>query len=170
MKTRTRLGENLVRKLSKIGGFSYGVTLPIDIIRKFKWRERQKLQLTVDEKKKRIIIEDWEKQTMGNNYKLVVTVPVENADAVRDAIAEAGGGVVGNYSHCSFSTRGIGRFKPESGANPHIGEIGKIESVEEERIEVTVNKDGIKSVIDTLKKAHPYEEVMYDLYSLESYE
>ena len=61
MKTRKRLGENLVRKLSKFGGFSYGLTLPIDVIRKFKWRERQKLQLTVDEKKKRIIIEDWEK-------------------------------------------------------------------------------------------------------------
>ncbi|MBF05528.1 hypothetical protein CL644_02365 [bacterium] len=61
MKTRKRLGENLVRKLSKIGGFSYGVTLPIDIIRKFKWRERQKLKLTIDEQKKRIIIEDWKK-------------------------------------------------------------------------------------------------------------
>jgi hypothetical protein len=61
MKTRKRLGENLVRKLSKVGGFSYGLTLPIDVIRKFKWRERQKLQLTVDEKRKRIIIEDWEK-------------------------------------------------------------------------------------------------------------
>jgi len=44
----------------KFGGFSYGLTLPIDIVRKFKWRERQKLQLTVDEKRKRIIIEDWE--------------------------------------------------------------------------------------------------------------
>lgn len=60
MKTRKRLGENLVRKLSKVGIFSYGITLPIDIIRKFKWKERQKLQLTVDEKKNRIIIEDWE--------------------------------------------------------------------------------------------------------------
>ncbi len=59
MKTRKRLGENLVRKLTKFGGFSYGLTLPIDVVRKFKWRERQKLQLTVDEKKKRIIVEDW---------------------------------------------------------------------------------------------------------------
>ena len=62
MKTRRKLGENLIRKLTKLsGGTSYGITLPIDVVRKFKWRERQKLQLTVDEKRKRIIIEDWEK-------------------------------------------------------------------------------------------------------------
>ena len=60
MKTRKKLGENLVRKLTKMGsGASYGITLPIDVVRKFKWRERQKLQLTVDEKRQRIIIEDW---------------------------------------------------------------------------------------------------------------
>jgi hypothetical protein len=104
---------------------------------------------------------------MALKYKLVVYVPIENADAVRQSIGEAGGGKIGNYSSCSFSSRGTGRFKPESGANPHIGEVGKPESVEEERIEVTLDAQIVGNVIAAMKRAHPYEEVAYDLYPLE---
>ena len=60
-------------------------------------------------------------------YKLIFTVPLSHADAVRQAIGKAGAGTYPNYSFCSFSTRGIGRFKPETGANPAIGEVGKFE-------------------------------------------
>lgn len=59
---RRRVEDRNIRSLFKIGGGkSYGITLPVDVIRTFKWQERQKLQVTVDEKKKRIIIEDWSK-------------------------------------------------------------------------------------------------------------
>src|SRR4030067_928831 len=67
--------------------------------------------------------------------KIVVFVPETHADAVREAIGKAGAGKIGNYTHCSFSSQGIGRFKPEEGAHPAVGKIGKIESGREERIE-----------------------------------
>lgn len=101
-------------------------------------------------------------------YKLVVYAPTANADVVREAIGKAGGGKIGNYSSCSFSTKGTGRFKPEAGASPAIGEVGKLEAVEEERIEVTCSGDVLDAVIAAMKKVHPYEEVAYDVYKLEN--
>jgi hypothetical protein len=103
-----------------------------------------------------------------NKYKLVVYVPITHADAVREAIGQAGGGKIGNYSFCSFSSRGTGRFKPEAGANPAIGSVGRLEAVEEERIEVTCSAEALDAVIAAMKKVHPYEEVAYDVYKLEN--
>ena len=105
---------------------------------------------------------------MSKKYKLVVFVPLDHAEAVREAIHAAGGGTLGNYSYVSFSSRGVGRFKPEKGSHPAIGEVGKIQEVEEERIEVLVDKSIISDVLTAMKKAHPYEEVAYDLYPLET--
>lgn len=102
-------------------------------------------------------------------YKLVVYVPLTHADKVREAIGLAGGGKIGNYSSCSFSSLGTGRFKPETGANPHLGKIGILESVEEERIEITLDEEVVKDVVTAMKKVHPYEEVAYDIYSLENF-
>lgn len=104
---------------------------------------------------------------MADLYKIVVYVPTENADAIRDAIAGAHGGELGKYTHCSFSMKGIGRFKPENGADPHIGEVGKLEQVEEERIEVTCSVKVVGNVVAAIKRVHPYEEVALDLYPLE---
>lgn len=101
-------------------------------------------------------------------YKLVVYVPLTHFDKVREAIGKAGGGKLGKYSFCSFTTKGIGRFKPEKGAKPYMGVVGKLESVEEERIEVTCDKKSFKSIISAMKKVHPYEEVAYDVYKLEN--
>ncbi len=90
---------------------------------------------------------------------LIVYVPVAAAQNVRDAMAKAGAGKVGNYDSCSFSSRGIGRFRPLKGADPAIGSIGKLEEVEEERIEVVIPDDvDTATVIARLKAAHPYEE------------
>lgn len=100
------------------------------------------------------------------NYKLVVYVPTTHADLVRDAIGNAGGGKLGNYTFCTFSSKGIGRFKPVPGAHPAIGEIGKLEEVEEERIEVVCGEDVLKNVITAIKKVHPYEEIAMDVYPL----
>lgn len=104
----------------------------------------------------------------SNNLKLVVTVPLSHADIVRDAMGNAGAGKLGNYSFCSFSSSGTGRFKPEVGATPHIGEVEKLEAVEEERIEVILPRDILNEVIEAIKAVHPYEEVSIDVYQLES--
>ncbi|MBI5913533.1 hypothetical protein HY839_03810 [Candidatus Azambacteria bacterium] len=106
---------------------------------------------------------------MAGSKKIVVYVPLPHADAVRAAIGEAGGGKLGNYSLCSFSVRGMGRFRPDAGANPHIGEVGRIKQVEEERIEVTCAPDVIGKVIAAIKAAHPYEEIAMDVYALENW-
>jgi hypothetical protein len=82
-------------------------------------------------------------------------------------MGKAGAGKIGNYTFCTFSSKGIGRFKPENGAHPAIGEIGKLEAVEEERIEMVCERTVLKQVIDAAKKVHPYEEVAFDIYLLE---
>ena len=107
---------------------------------------------------------------MPRKYKLVVYVPLDYADKVRKAMGLAGGGALGKYSHCSFSSRGMGRFKPLKGASPSIGKVGKSESVDEERIEITLDKEVVGNVIAAMKESHPYEEVAYDLYLLEVWE
>ena len=97
----------------------------------------------------------------------MVFVPESHADTVREAMGIAGAGKIGNYSFCSFSSKGIGRFKPGKGANPAIGKIGELELVEEERIEVICKRDNLKEIIAAIKKVHPYEEVALDVYPIE---
>ena len=106
---------------------------------------------------------------MLKKYKLVVFTPESHADAVRKAMGEAGAGTIGNYTYCSFSSKGIGRFKPGNGAHPTIGNVGILESVEEERIEVVTDEKNIETVIAAIKQVHPYEEVALDVYPLENY-
>ncbi len=104
-----------------------------------------------------------------SQHKIVVYVPHDHADKVREAIGKAGGGKLGKYSFCSFSTPGVGRFVPDEGAKPHKGEVGKMEQVEEERIEVTCNTDVVGNVIAAIKRVHPYEEIAMDVWPLESW-
>lgn len=103
----------------------------------------------------------------SRNVKIVVFVPESHADIVREAMGKAGAGKIGNYTYCSFSSKGIGRFKPEEGAHPNIGEVGKFESVAEERIEAVCERDRMADVIKAIKEMHPYEEVALDIYPLE---
>lgn len=103
---------------------------------------------------------------MKELVKLVVFVPEENADEVRQALGEAGAGQIGEYSFCSYSLKGVGRFKPSDSANPHIGKAGKLEEVNEERIEVACEKEQAPKIIKTIKKVHPYEEVVIDIYPM----
>lgn len=102
------------------------------------------------------------------NVKIVVFVPETHADVVREAMGKAGAGKIGNYTYCSFSSKGIGRFRPEQGANPHIGKVGKSEEVEEERIETVCNRQSLDMVIKAMKEVHPYDEVAFDVYPLEN--
>ena len=103
----------------------------------------------------------------SKNVKLVVFVPLSHADIIRTALGEIGAGKIGNYDFCSFSTRGIGRYRGNENSNPTIGKSGEHESVEEERIEVVVPRTILKDVIEKMKSVHPYEEVAFDLYPLE---
>lgn len=103
---------------------------------------------------------------MKELVKLVVFVPEENADEVRQALGEAGAGRIGEYSFCSYSIKGVGRFKPSENADPHIGSANKLESVDEERIEVACEKEQATEIINVIKKVHPYEEVVIDIYPM----
>lgn len=101
-------------------------------------------------------------------YKLAVYVPTTHVEKVKESLAKAGAGHIGNYSNCSFSTQGIGNFKPLEGTNPYIGQIGEVEFVEEVKIETIVPQRVLGGVINSMLNAHPYEEVAYDLYKLEN--
>ncbi|MGI5920799.1 MAG: Nif3-like dinuclear metal center hexameric protein [Syntrophomonadaceae bacterium] len=99
-------------------------------------------------------------------YKLVVFVPATHLEEVRQAILAAGAGYIGNYSDCSFCTRGTGTFKPLAGTHPFIGDEGHCTEVEEFRLETIVPQHLITRVVKNMLKVHPYEEVAYDLYCL----
>ena len=101
-----------------------------------------------------------------SKYKVIVYVPVEEADKIRQVMGEAGGCKIGNYDFCSFSVRGVGRFRPLAGANPTIGEVGKLEEVEEERIETVVGEAYLKDLIERVRAAHPYEEPVINVTKL----
>lgn len=98
--------------------------------------------------------------------KLFTFAPADHAGAVRDAIFEAGGGHIGNYSECSFNTAGTGTFKAGEDTDPHVGNIGERHSENEIKIEVIFPSYLEHRVIAAMKKAHPYEEVAYDIVSL----
>lgn len=101
-----------------------------------------------------------------NRVKIVTFVPTKNADDVRRALGEAGAGIIGEYSFCSYTVTGNGRFLPSERAKPHIGKSGQPEVVQEERIEVVCNRDNAKAAIAAMKQVHPYEEVAFDIYPL----
>ncbi|EMY33645.1 hypothetical protein D477_013785 [Arthrobacter crystallopoietes BAB-32] len=88
---------------------------------------------------------------------LIIYVPTDSADAVRRAIGDAGAGRLGNYSHCSFSTEGTGRFTPLPGANPTIGAVNAPEEVPETRIEAIYPRSLRAAVVSAAVGAHPYE-------------
>jgi hypothetical protein len=88
---------------------------------------------------------------------LVIYVPTEAAERVRRAIGDAGAGRLGNYSHCSFSIEGTGRFTPLQGANPAIGTVGSPTEVPETRIEAIYPRSQRTAVVDAALSVHPYE-------------
>lgn len=100
--------------------------------------------------------------------KIVVFVPEDHADNVRKALGCAGAGFIGNYSHCSFSATGTGRFLPGDNTAPYIGQHGVMEAVNEVRVETIVPEALIKKAITAVLKAHPYEEPAFDIYPLEN--
>lgn len=103
----------------------------------------------------------------SKNVKLVVFTPLSHADAIRQTLGEAGAGKIGDYDFCSFSSRGVGRFRGNKKTNPAIGEAEEYEAVEEEKIEVIMSREILKDVIEKVKVIHPYEEVPFYISPLE---
>ncbi len=100
------------------------------------------------------------------SVKIVVFVPEEAVESVRNAMAEAGAGIIGQYTHCSFRTPGTGSFVPLPAAQPYIGSAGKLEEVEEYRLEMACAASWSGNVIAAMLETHPYDEVAYDIYEL----
>lgn len=107
-----------------------------------------------------------EKTSSESMMKLVVYVPDDDVENVAEAMAIAGAGHIGKYSHCSFRSQGTGTFKPLEGASPAIGSINKMEKVSEKRLETIAPEKHLAHVIDAMTKAHPYEEAAYDVFEL----
>ena len=103
-----------------------------------------------------------------NLVKLVVFVPKESAEEVRSAIAKAGAGWIGEYSDCAFLADGTGVFMPREGTNPYIGQEGRLERVQEVRIETIMPEEIERRVVRAMLRAHPYEEAAYDIYPLKN--
>lgn len=99
-------------------------------------------------------------------YKLIFFCPEDSAEQVKEAIFEAGAGHIGNYRRCSWQSLGQGQFQAMEGANPVIGEVNKLEKVNEYRIETLVHQDALDPVICALIKTHPYEEPAWEVYKL----
>ena len=103
---------------------------------------------------------------MSGKRKLVVFVPREALESVRDALFEAGAGRIGNYERCSWYTAGTGTFRGGAGSDPAIGEAGREERVSELRLETVYPEERHDEVIAALRGAHPYEEPAFDVYPL----
>ncbi|WP_370981472.1 NGG1p interacting factor NIF3 [Agaribacterium sp. ZY112] len=102
-------------------------------------------------------------------YKLVVFIPEQQLESVKQAMFDAGAGKLGNYAECCWQTKGLGQFRPLPGSQPHLGELHALHQVDEWRVELLCEEQKIQSVVDALKRAHPYEEPAYDVCRLERY-
>ncbi len=103
----------------------------------------------------------------SRNYKVVVFVPIDYVEQVIAAIHAGGGAVIGDYSHCTFRSKGIGTFLPGEDSSPFIGKRGQLEEVEECRLESIVPRSAIIDVVQHVIEKHPYEEPAYDIYPLQ---
>lgn len=101
-------------------------------------------------------------------YKLAFYVPLEDAEAVKEAVFASGAGRIGDYEACCFQTSGTGQFRPLAGADPHIGRVGDLARVEELKVELVCDDALIREAVAALRAAHPYEEPAFDVWKLET--
>lgn len=100
--------------------------------------------------------------------RLITFAPLDKAAEVRQAVFAAGAGHIGKYSECSFNSNGTGTFKAEAGADPYVGEVGKQHQEQETKIEIVYPFYLERQVVNALVAAHPYEEVAYDIFTMEN--
>ncbi len=108
------------------------------------------------------------KPIQGNLSKLTVFVPKDALEKLDEAIFKAGGGQIGNYSECHFRTEGTGTFKGNENSNPQIGNKNVREAFEEFRVEYLVSNYNLRTVLNAMNTAHPYEEVAYEIYPIQN--
>ena len=101
--------------------------------------------------------------------KISINTPFEFCDVVRKALGDASAGQVSGYSHCSFSIRGTGRSVPGNGTKPFLGDLDKLEVIEEEKIETFCKEKDLLKVISAVKKVHPYEEPVVTVQDIQIY-
>lgn len=100
-------------------------------------------------------------------YKLEFYVPLDQTKSVLEAIFRVGAGRIGQYEHCCFITKGQGQFKAMEGAHPSIGEVGKLEVVEENKVELVLHDELANNVREALIDAHPYETPAYQFFKID---
>lgn len=105
-----------------------------------------------------------DKLDLSSYVTLSFDVPETHADIVREAMGRAGAGQIGNYSYCSYSIKGIGRFIPNKGSNPYLGKEDVMAEIVEEHIQTICSLAILENVLEEIKKAHPYEELIIDIF------
>ena len=105
---------------------------------------------------------------MQSHYQITFYVPKKHCVNVKQAMFDAGAGVLGNYQECSWQILGQGQFRPTEGSQPFLGEKGKLETVDEYKVEMLCDANCIKLVIQALKSSHPYEVPAYSVIELVS--
>lgn len=106
------------------------------------------------------------KVSASENYKLVLYVPMAYEQQILNSIFETKAGEIGSYTCCSFRNKGTGTYRPGSSSKPFAGKVGEITHADEIRIEIVVRKSDLNSVIEHVRKNHPYETMAYDIYPL----
>lgn len=91
-------------------------------------------------------------------------------EAIINAAAEKGAGVVGNYTHCAFVTEGYGTWMPQKGAKPTSGKIGHLSKEEEVKIEMECYKEDLRYIFDAIRKVHPYDKIAIDVVEIKRFE
>ncbi len=100
-------------------------------------------------------------------YKISYCVPVSHLEKTKQALFKAGAGHQGDYDHCCWQTLGQGQFKPLAGSAPFLGEQNKLHQVPEYKVEMICAGGCVKTAVEALKIAHPYDEPAIDVYRLE---
>lgn len=100
-------------------------------------------------------------------YQISFYVPTKDADSVKSAMFKAGAGKINNYSNCSWQTKGMGQFIAKDSAKPSLGKLDDLTVIQEYKVEMICEEDIIETVIEKMKKYHPYEEVAYSIIKLE---
>lgn len=102
-------------------------------------------------------------------YKICFYVPDNAMEKVKQALFDAGAGRIGNYDSCCWQSLGMGQFRPLENSNPTLGELGKIETVPEYRVEMVCVDELINDAVEALRLSHPYEEPAFDVWKLEEF-
>ena len=102
-------------------------------------------------------------------YKIELYAPLDSVEKIKQALFDAGAGQIGNYDHCCWLTTGTGQFRPLANSHPAIGQTGKLEYVDEAKIELVCEDAFITAAIHAMKQAHPYEEPAYNVTRLENF-